>query len=142
VNDIRKNPGIIRKISGTGHTIGILLKQGTFEEYLEASALLFEAAKIKTVIISADVSILADTALFDANGLILWESSQSYVDYEAQLLGEITASFPQEKNARRNLLFSCSETVASILPGIISYLQERNYTIEKITETVAPSLSP
>ena len=140
-DDIRNNPGIIRKISGSGHTVGILLKKGTLDEYLEASALLFEAAKIKTVLISADVSILTDMTMVIKNGLIFWESTQSFIDHEAQLLESITASFPQERNARQNLMFSCSETAASILPGIISYLREKNYTIEKITETVAPTHS-
>jgi len=137
--DIRENPGFIRKISGIGHTIGIMLAEGTYEEYLETSALLFEAAKIKTVLVSADESVLADKNMAEENGLILWESSQALVDYGDRTVDGITGDIPQESGARRNLMFPCSETAASLLPGVISLLLENNYTIERITETVAPS---
>ena len=52
-SEIAENPDLIRKIHGSGATIGIWLLEGTYEEYLKAEALLFEAAKIKTVIVSA-----------------------------------------------------------------------------------------
>jgi len=136
--DIRDNPGLIREISGSGHAIGILLLKGTYEEYLEASALLFEAAKVKTVLVSTDVLIQTDRSVATENGLLLWESAQSLVDPEAQSVDMITAAIPQERGARQNLMFSCSENTASILPGIISYLWENNYVIEGITETVQP----
>ena len=136
--DIRDNPGLIRRISGSGHTIGILLTEGTYEQYLEASALLFEVAKIKTVIVLADEAVLTDRSVTDESELILWESSQSLIDYETQSVETITAAFPQASGARQNLVFSCSENAAAILPGIISYLRETHYIIERITETVTP----
>ena len=52
-SEIAENPDLIRKIHGSGATIGIWLLEGTYEEYQEAEALLFEAVKIKTVIVSA-----------------------------------------------------------------------------------------
>lgn len=137
-DDIRENPGLIRRISGAGHAIGILLTEGTYEEYLEASALLFEAAKVRTVLVTADVSILTDKTIMEKNSLILWDSSQCIVEYNERTLEEITATIPQERNARRNLLFSCSDKETSILPGIISFLRENKYNIERITETVEP----
>jgi len=136
--DIRKNPGFIRRLAGSGYAIGILLTEGTYEEYLETSALLFEATKAKTILVSADEAMLADNAIFGKNGLILWESSRSIVDCESQSVDEITAEIPQERGVRQNLMFPCSETAAATLPGIISFLLENKYTIERITETVAP----
>jgi len=51
--DIADNPDVIRRIAGSGHSIGIKLTECSYEEYLKTSALLFEAAKIKTLLVSA-----------------------------------------------------------------------------------------
>ena len=137
-SDIRENPGLIRRISGSGHMIGILLMEGTYKEYLETSAVLYEAAKIKTVIVIADESAEAEISAEDLNGLILWESTQNLVDYDDISVDSVTGMITKESGARQNLMFSCSENAASVLPGIISYLRVNEYTVVKITETVSP----
>jgi hypothetical protein len=136
--DIRENAGLIRRISASGHTIGIMLAEGTYEEYLETSELLFEAAKIKTILVSTDESILADKTLMEGSGLILWENPENIADHENQSVEGIIDTIPKESGQRRNLMFSCSEGTAAILPGIISFLMENGYTIERVSETVKP----
>ena len=136
--DIFIDPGLIRRISGTGHTIGIWLNEGTFEEYTRISALLFEAAKVRTVIISADEA--AHTAMETAytHGLIFWESTETQVDYLEMSVEAITAIIPRESGARKNLMFTCSEEAAQVLPGVYSFLRTNLFTVERITETVIP----
>jgi len=135
--DIFLNPGMVRRISGTGHTLGIWLTEGTFEEYLRASAVLFEAAKVRTVIISASDAAEQARETAQAHNLIFWDSTESIVDYEASL-SAITATIPRASGARRNLLFSGNEAAATIFPGVYSYLRENIFTVERITETVEP----
>ena len=53
-DEISGHAGLIRRIAGSGHAIGIWLEEGTAGEYLDASTLLFEAAKVRTVLVSAD----------------------------------------------------------------------------------------
>jgi len=138
--DIAENPGIVRRIAGSGHTIGLWLEEGTFMEYLGASEVLFEAAKAKTVIISAGEGSEAAAAMAGGYGLIFWETAQSLVDYENQTLTAITEEIPREGGARRNLLFSCSESAASALPEVYSFLVANAFTVTRITETVEPIL--
>jgi len=135
---ITGNPDLIRRISGSGHTIGIWLYEGTYDEYLETSEVLYEAAKVKTVIISAGEADEHALEAAAANGLIFWESAQSLVDYNTQPVAAITATIPQESGARMNLLFSCTENAASILPGVYSFLRANEYSVVRITETVEP----
>jgi len=137
--DITENQGLIRRISGTGHSIGLWLTDGTFEEYTNASALLFEAAKVKTVIVSADSETESAVDMAASHGLIYWESSQGYVDSTLPLAA-ITEMIPEESGARQNLVFSCSENAASILYRVYSFLRENEYSIARITETVEPLL--
>jgi len=136
--DIAENPGIIRRISGSGHTIGLWLEEGTYMEYLEASGVLFEAAKAKTVIVSAGGAAEATAAMAGGYGLIFWETAQSLVDYENQTLKAITEEIPRESGARRNLLFSCSENAASALPEVYSFLVANEFSVMRISETVEP----
>lgn len=138
-DDILENPGLIRRISGTGHTLGIWLQEGTIEEYHNISALLFEAAKVRTVIVSANEAQEAAREVAAAHGLIFWESAESLVDYSISTMAAITAMFPRESGARRNLLFSCSEGSVSMLPGVYSYLRTNLFTVERITEMVVPT---
>ena len=137
-DDIRKDAGLIRRISGSGHAIGIWLSEGTYSEYLETSALLFEAAKIKTVLVSTDRE---EDPAFTADGdqeIIFWGTSQSLVYDDTLSVDEVTAMISRESGVRQNLISSCSENTALMLSGILSYLREFEYSIMGITETVAP----
>ena len=60
------------------------------------------------------------------------------IDYNDQPVTAITAALPKESGARVNLLFSCSENAASILPGVYSFLWANEYSVARITETVEP----
>ena len=137
-NDIAEDPGLVRRIAGSGHMIGIWLETGSYSEYAETSALLFEAAKVKTVIISAREASPSAAEMAGANMLVLWESDQSFADFDAQEVPLITEALPVESGARRNLWFSCSEDAASVLPGVYAFLRANEYTVSKITETVEP----
>ena len=136
--DIAGDPGLIRRISGSGHTIGIWLEEGTLSEYVETSAMLFEAAKIRTVIVSAGEAAGQAAAMAEENRLAFWDCAESMIDYEDQSVALITGEIPTEEGARKILLFSCSESAASILPGVYSFLQANEFTVLKITETVEP----
>ena len=149
-DDIVENPGLIRRMLGAGHTIGICLKEGTYEEYLEISALLFESVKIRTVLVTITGAARegADVAVSDS--LVYWESPRDTETAEEPLPEEeageadspyaydITRLLPTESGARKNLMLSCSESAASELPRIIAYLMDNEYNIEAINETVVP----
>ena len=133
--EIADAPDLIRRIAGSGHIIGAWLDEGTFEEYLEISEWLFEAAKIKTVLISSgDASQIAmETA--DLHGLIFWEGVDDMTHSDELSIDDIIPMFPTESGAARNIMLPCSENTAYILPGIYSYLRANQYTLTRITET-------
>ena len=137
-DDIRENIGLIRSISSSGHAIGIWLEKGTYDEYVETSALLFEAAKIKTVLVSADSKAEAQFEKSDKHEVIFWRISRSLAYDDTFSVDTVTDMLPQDSGARRNLMASCSEFTALMLSGILSYLRENEYSVMRITETVAP----
>ena len=156
--DIIKNPGFIRMLYGAGYMIGIWLDKGTYEEYLATSALLYEAAKIKTVLVSAGDAEETAIRTANAHGLIYWGDlrrieieddaqdgdeaepvdSNAAVDEddEAALESTLMATLPTNDGERGNLMQDCSEVTATILPEVLLVLQLYNYSVQKITETV------
>jgi len=137
-DDIRGNPGLIRRISGSGYTLGIMLNEGTFEEYQKVSELLFEAAKVKTVLVLTAESAQMDTIAEEGNSLIFWGNAHSLFDDETVTARDVTEAVLRQGGDRQNLIFSCSENVEAILPGVITFLRGNEYTLERITETVVP----
>ena len=140
-SDISEDADIVRKIAGSGYPIGIWLDAGTMEEYLRTSALLYEAAKVKTVLVS---SFINDESIFEAEGIdevIYWNSNYSIAYDDTFSVEAVTEMLPQESGERSNLIASCSDFTALMLVDILSYLVEREYIITGINETTPVLLS-
>ena len=137
-DDIRGDSGIIRRISGSGHTIGIWLKEGTYDEYVETSELLFEAAKIKTVLVSASIEAENASGMAEENGIVFWTMDGSLAYDDTLSVDAVTAMLPKVSGERQNLMSTCSEFTALMLLGIVSYLHTNEYSVEAITETTEP----
>ena len=138
-DDIREAPELIRRVSGEGHMLGIWLEECTLDEYNEIAALLFEAAKIKAVIITAGGSETGAMQLADAHGLIFWQATPISGDGEDDEFDEIAELLPTESGSRANLLFDCSERSLQYLQETLQFLHLYEYTIGRITETVTPT---
>ena len=136
--DIAGDPGLVRKISGSSHALGIWLNEGTFEEYIEISALLFEAAKVRTVIVAADAASEAAIETSEQHGLIFWNVSRSFGTLSEHTESSVTDTFPTDGGERQNFLFASTEELAELLPGILAFLREHEYTVDRITETTEP----
>ena len=137
-DDIRQNAGLVRKISGNGHSVGIRLAEGTFDEYYRVSELLFEAAKIKTVLVLVDGESENVPEIANGDGIILWKGVQSLVYDDTFSVDAVTEMLPTQSGARQNLVSSCSGITALMLSGILTYLRDNEYTVTNITETVPP----
>ena len=133
--EIARYPDLVRKISGSGHAVGIWMEAGSFEEYLEASALLFEAAKIKTVLVSSDETDITAIHTADLQGLIFWGASMSFDDDGDYDRDSMIAALPKERGEIFTIRFACTGETVSALPYLLSYLRENKYTLAKITET-------
>ncbi|MDR0862389.1 MAG: hypothetical protein LBN30_06420 [Oscillospiraceae bacterium] len=134
--ELRDEPSNARRIHGSGHSVGIWLNTGTEEEYDEASRLLFDAAKLKTVLIAApDTATAAAESTAAERGLVLRTASRIYgADSNASVLS-VVARLPVTDGARRDFRFACSANAGNILPGILQYLAERQYLVARIVET-------
>ena len=136
--DILNNAGLIRRAHGSGHTIGIWLQNGTFEEYALTSALLFEATKVRTILIQ--LYYFNDDILlyFERNGLILWDSLLCLADEDYYTELTITDALPVIAQERASIRLAAADSVVEMLPGVLAFLEQHEYSVKRITETIAP----
>jgi hypothetical protein len=131
-------PDLIRRIYGDGHTIGVRLETGTYAEYQTASALLFEAVKLRTSLVSSgDDARETALAAAEQHGLIYRLASRVYDGAEASAPPDPADVLPTARSARFDARFAYSGDTPSALSGLLSYLREKKYNIERIVETTA-----
>ena len=72
--EIRAFPDLMRRLSGEGYSLGVWCPEGTAGDWEEASRLLFETARVRSILICAPPERMeACLALAGKNGLACWE---------------------------------------------------------------------
>ena len=153
-SDIINNPGLIRRIHGSGHTVGIWLEHGTLDEYKQTSELLFEAAKVRTILVSAFETNIPARHMANEAGLIFFDATfcfalaEEFSEYaeapetpEMPKVSEeaIIYTLPTTDGTRAKYRFAFCEELDLILPGILAFLDMYEYSVERITETTPPT---
>lgn len=141
-DEIAADADLLRRAAGAGHTIGIWLEEGTYDEYQDASALLFEAAKIPSVIICAGGNVrktAEETA--KEEGLVFWRPIQTYNGTEKITIGKLTGKLRDIDSSRISMNLSCTDKMGALAGSLCGYLSEKKYVVRRITETTAPTYS-
>ncbi|MCL2588502.1 MAG: hypothetical protein FWD84_03735 [Oscillospiraceae bacterium] len=71
--DASLHPDLVRRLQGEGHQVGIYLSADAEEEYTAASEALFEAARVRTVLVTTGTGTVAQDA-YDL-GLVVFDSA-------------------------------------------------------------------
>lgn len=139
VEEISSNADLLRRIACSGHSIGIFLTGETYDEYSYASSLLFEAAKLKTLLVTSD----EDTAqaageMAGASGLVYWSPTREYHALSDITTSGVTSKLSTVHGSRESISFDCSKGTTDILRSVLTYLTQNKYNIQRITETSVP----
>lgn len=129
--DIAAYPDLIRRISGSGHSIGIICGEDYEGDYAAASSLLFDAAHTSAFITAGTAGFITYTE--DGSGLILYCSTG-----DAQPLSLTAAVRKLERTeSRADLIFTTDEQTAEELPALLRAMRAENYDISLLTEVRA-----
>jgi len=141
-DEIASNAELLRRAAGTGYTIGLWLKDGTPDEYEKASSLLFEATKLRSILVSAggEAAKTAE-ATAGSEGLVFWEPTKSYNDSDKVTKGTVTGLLNALDSSRVSINMACTDGNVSLLSFLLDYLAQNNYIVKRITETTAPTYS-
>lgn len=129
--DIRSEPDTVRRLVGGGHEIGIVCED--FEEYERASSLLYEAAHMKTVLVSDDGDGAKAKALAEERELVFCGYNIDGVQNgrgmtsAAGITGRLTAG----DNYVRLL---CNDATEGNLAYLLKYMADNDCIVRPVTE--------
>ena len=136
-DEVRENPGVIRRIVGEGHGIGVLCSEDPAAEYQETADLIFEAARVNTVLIAAALPEFdkACTSAAEENGLVFWNYEIDGVQGGAGLssAASITA-FLSFYTERADLRIQCSDATDEAITAVLYYINNNNYILRSVCE--------
>lgn len=134
--DIAAQPETVRRIVGEGHNVGIYCPDGTLREFDATAELLFEAAHVRTVLVSAGEAYTAAFSQecegkglvpiqFDLNGL----NGGQGVNMAAAVTGPLSRA-----HGNTVLMLTLSETNDTIIRGIIYSMYSNSYQFDILLE--------
>jgi hypothetical protein len=142
-DEIKDNADVLRRAAGEGHTIGIWLKDGTYDEYRETARLLYEAAKVRTILIASPTGTAgAAKATAKENGLLYWSSTRRYDETKTPSLSALTSKLVDTSRRSESFCFASTSASLHVVDALLEYLSVHSYTVRKITETTVPTLPP
>lgn len=141
-DEVRENPDTVRRIVGEGHGIGVLCSSNPLEEYDATSELIFEAARVNTVLIAAaspdSDALCADAA--EANGLVFWRYTIDGVKGGAGIAyaSYVTAYLPFY-TVRADMRIQCCDATDKCIASVLTYLAQNHFTIRSVSEVGSPA---
>ncbi len=135
-DDIAASPDTVRRIAGSGHTIGIYCSASCDYDYLMGSELLFDAAQIQTVMVTSSGSSFSACESFASNSGLYF----SAYDADATARGGAVSSSRVINAAASasqsvHIRLDCSEGTENILSSVLNYLTLNSYTLSPERES-------
>lgn len=132
-NDVLSNPDLIRRICGEGHGIGVKCSGSPAEEYARTSELIFEAARVKTVLVAPaapEYNLLCMSAAEEC-GLVC--SGYTAGGKDAVGADDVIAQM-QYYPERADIRVCCDSFPDECVTGIISYALSKDFNFLVTTE--------
>lgn len=129
--DIAQSPDIVRRINGSGHSIGIYCSTDSAADFHAGSELLFDATNVSTVMVSSSgegisyCSALADELKLKMGTFNIDAADRAGYGVNAYSVTSRISSAGTNIRVR----FDCSQNTERILGTVLSYLNTNNYTL-------------
>jgi len=130
-DDIASAPDTVRRIYGSGHSIGIYCGADPAGDYQSASALLLEAANIRTVMVSSSGEHLSACQTYaQENRLKMNTYDLDAADRQGYGISSNNITTRISNTHRTvHLRFDCSNSTQKVLSNILNFLNNNNYAL-------------
>lgn len=139
-DDVRANPDMVRRIAGEGHSLGALCSSDPETEYDEISTLLFEAAKVTTVLIAVSSSDYNETCLemAEKQGLVFCNYNIDGVqDGKGISYSSLITAYLEYYRDRADVRIQCSDFTDLCMSTVLSYMQTYGFTVKVPNEVTS-----
>lgn len=134
---VRSDPELVRRLDGEGFRLGVLCPTGSIDEYEETAALIFEAAHVKTLLVTAlGESAAACAQAAEENGLIFWSydldgmSTDSAAVYPSNIISAL-----ELRTGASSLFLSCDGVTSSFISPLLRAMDDMKLDIRAVRET-------
>ena len=127
--EIRSDPDMVRRIACTGHGLGISCPSGSTEEMEETAALLWETARVRTILytLPEDAAAPDGAVVFPVGGTELTS------DELRERVYFVTTEL-EMRTGDQTLLFPCGDGDNAALRMLFYYLDEQGFTVVQLRE--------
>ena len=137
-DEVAEAPDMVRRMVAEGHSLGVRCGENAREDYERAAALLYDAARILPLLVGSEEAPEACREMAAQAGL-------AYLgcDIDAVQGGEGAASVPVVTSQiefsidRVSVRFSGGGTTEDILPDVLNYLRDNQFSVREPRETDA-----
>ncbi|MEG1633691.1 MAG: hypothetical protein RR314_06520 [Oscillospiraceae bacterium] len=140
-DEVQNAPDTVRRIVAEGHSLGVLCSGDPLAEYNETSALIFEAARISTLLIASSADEWDDACkkAADRNDLVFWDytidgvrggAGVSYASYITAYLG-----FSYD---RADVRILCCDATDRCISSLLSFIITNSYNLRELREVENP----
>jgi len=120
--DVQAHPDLVRRLHGEGHRVGIFLTEDAEAEFIDASEALFEAARLRTVLVTAETAAVADEA--EALGLVVYRAPILRRFFPAEGLGNLPGNLLLDsESVADHVLISLPGAMRSYALRVVSFVQ-------------------
>ena len=126
-------PDTIRRIYGSGHSIGIYCKNSPESEITSASDAIFEAVQVRPILLTSPTSISkACSEYASANGYAYYRQKISFTDSKS--VKDITSKIESTKGYV-SLCITLGDKMNKNLPSILQFLASKHISVLPLLET-------
>lgn len=134
--DVLASPDTVRRIDTAGHSLGVLCKNGTYLEYERCADLMFEAARVRPILVSApeDASDACE-AMSSRHGLAHCARGMDFVYTPDEDISPYGVTSTLDISTYGTSLFlACGEDMAEDLRIILGFIDYSNYAVSPPSE--------
>lgn len=133
--DALENPDTVRRIAGSGHTVGIYSSETPSEDIPLAADAIFLAAQIMPTIVTSPSSTEADCRKYAQSSALVYFSANYNITSGANTYNSITAKLDSTIYIC-NLCFSSIENAEGLLSSVLQYLAANKFSVIALRETI------
>ncbi|MEA4895749.1 MAG: hypothetical protein VB064_10875 [Oscillospiraceae bacterium] len=134
-DDVASSPDTIRRICGSGHSIGIYCVKDPAEECPNTEDLIFEAAQVRPVLICSAPSISESTEEYaKSNGYAYFDPAlelAATVRYASDVTNKLESVV-----SYTSIMITITESTETYIPSVLSYAALHHITLLPLRETL------
>lgn len=134
-DEVMGAPDTVRRICGSGHSIGIYCASSPETECENTSELIFEAAQVRPILVTSPVALSQSLKTYaEANGYAYFEAAIKIADTVKS--SSVITSELKDAEGYTSIIIPYNEYTDSFLPYVLQFISNKHITIVPLRETL------